>query len=321
MSQLPTTTNVSDARPAKRQRTESELTRSDIWYDDGSVVLQAEATQFRVHWSILSLHSTFFRDMRTLPQPADEQSVEGCPVVELHDSSTDLKILLRVLYDPLFNDRAPFLDDLASIIRLGRKYNFENLLASAVQRLTYEHPTTLDEFEKLLDETGWYRPTKYIGICFDVINVAQENGLLAVLPSAYLRAIVYFTQEHILKGFHGPSLSYTFSAEAQHRIILGGRKIIEAQWTRCDLWDWLSSDLCAVGCTSIPSCLDRKKAIFQVVIAQSFSAIPFQRLASGLCATCGAHHAKIMAEGRKKLWEDLPTFFDLPPWAELKNDI
>lgn len=100
MSQLPTTTNASDARPAKRQRTESELTRSHIWYDDGSVVLQAEATQFRVHWSILSLHSTFFRDMRTLPQPADEQSVEGCPVVVLHDSSTDLERLLRVLYDP-----------------------------------------------------------------------------------------------------------------------------------------------------------------------------------------------------------------------------
>jgi hypothetical protein len=38
--------------------------------------------------------------MRTLPQPVDEQSVEGCPVVELHDSSTDLERLLRVLYDP-----------------------------------------------------------------------------------------------------------------------------------------------------------------------------------------------------------------------------
>lgn len=100
MSQLPTTTNANDARPAKPQRTESALTRSDIWYDDGSVVLQAEATQFRVHWSVLSLHSAFFRDMRTLPQPADEQSVEGCPVIELHDSSTDLDILLSVLYDP-----------------------------------------------------------------------------------------------------------------------------------------------------------------------------------------------------------------------------
>ncbi|KAJ7875400.1 hypothetical protein B0H14DRAFT_2716530 [Mycena olivaceomarginata] len=234
--------------------------------------------------------------MRTLPQPADEQSVEGY-----------LERLLRVLYDPLFNDRTPALNDLAAIIRLGRKYNFENLLASAVQRLTYENPTTLDEFEKLLDETGWHRPTKYIGIGFDAINVAQENGLLAVLPCAYLRAIVYFTQENILKGIPGLSSSYTLSAEAQHKIIIGGRKITQAQWTQCDLWDWLSSNLCA--------------SLFRTFIAQSSSAVPFTHMASELCATCDAHHAKVIAEARKKLWEDLPTFFDLPPWAELKNDI
>lgn len=127
-------------------------------------------------------------------------------------------------------------------------------------------------------------------------------------------------KEHIFKGFGSP-LSYALSAEAQHRIVLGARKITESQWTQCDLWDWLSSDLCAVGCTSIPSCLARKKALFRVFIAQSYSAVPFRRIAPKLCATCGAHHAKIMAEGRKKLWEDLPTFFDLPAWAELKNDI
>ena len=96
MSQSPD----SDAPLAKRQRTESSITHSDIWHDDGSVVLQVETTQFRVHWGVLSLHSTFFRDMRGLPQPAQEHSIDGCPVIELHDSVTDVQHLLNALYNP-----------------------------------------------------------------------------------------------------------------------------------------------------------------------------------------------------------------------------
>ncbi|KAJ6476239.1 hypothetical protein C8R45DRAFT_374064 [Mycena sanguinolenta] len=76
--------------------------RVQIWHDDGSVVLQAESTQFRVHWTVLCLHSTVFRDMRGIPQPEDDEpTIEGCPVIPLHDSSVDIKHLLDVLYDPL----------------------------------------------------------------------------------------------------------------------------------------------------------------------------------------------------------------------------
>ncbi|KAJ7862003.1 hypothetical protein B0H14DRAFT_2349692 [Mycena olivaceomarginata] len=39
------------------------LTQSNIWYSDGSVVLQAESTQFRVHASILFASLTVFKDM------------------------------------------------------------------------------------------------------------------------------------------------------------------------------------------------------------------------------------------------------------------
>lgn len=87
--------------PAKRQRTENApLTRSDIWHSDGSVVLQARDTQFRVHWSVLALHSSVFRGMQGLPQAVDQPSMDGCPVVELSDSVEDVEHLLRALYNP-----------------------------------------------------------------------------------------------------------------------------------------------------------------------------------------------------------------------------
>jgi hypothetical protein len=79
---------MADVPPAKRQRREETpaipIVRSKIWYDDGSVVLQAESTQCRVHWSVLVQHSTVFADMRQIPQPPDEPTVEGMKNDYLH---------------------------------------------------------------------------------------------------------------------------------------------------------------------------------------------------------------------------------------------
>ena len=72
---------------------------SDLWMDDGSIVLQAENSQFRVHRSMLSRHSSVFRDMFSVPQPTDEKNIEGCPVIYLPDSAEDVSCLLSALYD------------------------------------------------------------------------------------------------------------------------------------------------------------------------------------------------------------------------------
>jgi hypothetical protein len=92
---------MSESPPAKRQRTDASLTRSKIWYKDGSIVLQAEKTQFRVHWSVLSENSDFFAGLEGLPQPNDRPTVDGCPLVELSDDAVvDVEYLLKALYTP-----------------------------------------------------------------------------------------------------------------------------------------------------------------------------------------------------------------------------
>jgi hypothetical protein len=61
-------------------------TRSKVWYKDGSVVLQAESTQFHVHWGVLLQHSDFFAaDLEGLPQPNNQPTVDGCHIIELQD--------------------------------------------------------------------------------------------------------------------------------------------------------------------------------------------------------------------------------------------
>lgn len=74
----------------------------EIWYDDGNVVLIAEASSFRVHKSILARHSEFFHDMFKLPQPpqgdASSDDVQ-CPVVHTSESAEDLAHFLDAIYN------------------------------------------------------------------------------------------------------------------------------------------------------------------------------------------------------------------------------
>ena len=61
------------------------ISHPTLWYDDGSVVLQAETTMFRVHRSILSAQSEIFKDMFAIPQSptSTDGTVDGCPVITM----------------------------------------------------------------------------------------------------------------------------------------------------------------------------------------------------------------------------------------------
>jgi hypothetical protein len=142
----------------------------ELWFSDGSVVLQAESTLFRVHKSQLARRSVVFSDMFTLPQPVvstshatfSDESYEGCPVVRLHDTAADVANLLLALYDGpcvavhsppggsltpsrrTFGDNDP--DDFAivsGILRLSTKYAMDSLRSKAIAHLNIAWPTTL----------------------------------------------------------------------------------------------------------------------------------------------------------------------------------
>lgn len=76
---------------------------TDVWYTDGSVVLVAEKIAYRVHGTILATHCEIFKDMYAIPQPVVQDSgtetYEGCQVLRLQDSPTDLKHFLKSIYD------------------------------------------------------------------------------------------------------------------------------------------------------------------------------------------------------------------------------
>ena len=93
-------------RPNKRQRTANrdrsrpqEIKRDEqVWLPDGNVVIVADdRVALRVLKSTLTSRSDVFLDLFSLPQPENEGSMDGCPVVHVPDDPNDMRCLLLVV--------------------------------------------------------------------------------------------------------------------------------------------------------------------------------------------------------------------------------
>lgn len=92
----------------------------DLWFRDGNIVLATHTLLFRVHKSILSMHSSVFRDMFELAgiescvvgdggekdamgRTTEHEMYDGVPLVSLpSDEGVDVEELLLAVYDRLY---------------------------------------------------------------------------------------------------------------------------------------------------------------------------------------------------------------------------
>ncbi|TDL29017.1 hypothetical protein BD410DRAFT_735751 [Rickenella mellea] len=163
---------------------------ADFWFSDGNLVLVADGIHFKVHRGVLARQSEVFRDILSIPQPADVTLIDGCNVVELYDSPLDVMYLLRALYDGLYFKRTQKEDFHAftAILRLSTKYFIESLRQLCMSRLQTDWPSTLSGWDmrerEATDEKGRYNPRDHLPHPIVLIKFAKEMGLRHLIPSA-----------------------------------------------------------------------------------------------------------------------------------------
>lgn len=333
---------IMDSEPqstaAKRQRTDDEAAVSPppvsrvpaFWFEEGNIILQLESKQYRVHKSILSMHSNFFKDLFQVPQPENEPLIEGCQVVQLfHDSVRDLEQVLSHLYYPyIMHDPQKTLSfaSIAAMIRLGRKYGFTRLQANALRRLQTLFPKTLS--------TDGLRghPQFTAEFLLDVINLAEENSIKSILPAAYLQLCLTCSLDPILNGVQRKDgTQLRLSHESMTCCVLGREDLASQLPTlifpsllREPTNDPRTSSMCPRGWSS--PCNSSFGAIRAAFLASSENKMKFlkrpegiNQLVAGFCVECKKAIVERYTAGRKSVWDQLPSFFELPNWGDLKD--
>ena len=92
---------ITDASDDESPVDPMSLTPHDTFnFEDGNVEVICGCTLFRVHTSVLSLHSPVLRQMFTRANLAAAELPNGCPRILSSDTATDFAVLLKIIYLP-----------------------------------------------------------------------------------------------------------------------------------------------------------------------------------------------------------------------------
>ncbi|KAJ3768486.1 hypothetical protein FB446DRAFT_650367 [Lentinula raphanica] len=182
---------MSTTKISNPQGSQNALTRSDIWFKDGNIVLISESFIFKIHSGQLERHSEIFAGMFDIPQPPEQDLIDGCPSIKMLDNPDDLYYFLSALYDGLHfaSPRPLHFARLAAVLRLSTKYFVPHLRQQCLERLKLDWPIDLEGWDAREAEAttikGAYNPRQYTAHPILVIELAIELGLNEILPSAF----------------------------------------------------------------------------------------------------------------------------------------
>ncbi|PPR07100.1 hypothetical protein CVT24_010936 [Panaeolus cyanescens] len=296
-------------------------------------------TAFRIHRGVLARHSTVFNDMLSLPQPADADLFEGCPVVPMYDLPKDLSSLIHYLYDGFGTFEYKCIDDffqLAGILRLASKYFIEPIRQQAVRILTNIWPATLLGHDQMI-ETALITPavdnlTYPYAHPLHVLNLARELDISILIPMALYFLTIYPLSE-IIAANH-PKLITEHSSKPSN--ILSSKDIqlytlmyqYRLQVLSSFIHDFCSQRIRKPACGNSTTCpkafsglvsqLHRSSNLKTNPLYEIRRTIDHVMCNHNLCSVCRTDFNTQAIKLRKSAWDDIPSIIGFPPWDQLR---
>ena len=90
--------------------------------DADLIIRSSDLVNFRIHKSVLATASPFFRDLLSLPQPSDSETIDGLPVVQLSEDAELLKSLVSMLY-PISPSTPDSYEEVLYLLAACQKYD------------------------------------------------------------------------------------------------------------------------------------------------------------------------------------------------------
>lgn len=214
----------------------------------------------------------------------------------------------------------PF-DAVAAFLRLGLKYRIDVLNKEAIARLTYEFPTSLEDFD---DNVRFRMISDDNDILVKAINLARECLCInSILPVAFYRLITEHEVHTDLLATDSPQ-----SPEDHIIAMAGWYRAVHAQDTltmrwllhhdeppQKNLYQWCPAGTCQSNRTSVI-----RSNFLPMPTLYGLSSWKYWPPALGQCGSCLAVAEELHNTGRKQFWQKLPSFFKFPAWEELLRD-
>ncbi|KAI9436799.1 hypothetical protein BJY52DRAFT_1158748 [Lactarius psammicola] len=94
---------------------------------DASIIIRSsDQVNFRVHKSVLAISSPFFKDLLSLPQPPDDELIDGLPVITLSEGADLLNSLISLLY-PMSPVIPSSYEKVFALLAACQKYDMESV--------------------------------------------------------------------------------------------------------------------------------------------------------------------------------------------------
>ncbi|KDQ58280.1 hypothetical protein JAAARDRAFT_206931 [Jaapia argillacea MUCL 33604] len=185
-----------------------EVTGSNLYtpyFEDGNIVISSFSQDgspkfFRVHRSVLSVHSGVFAQIFSIPVPSEAAGMDmhdGVPLVHLPDPAEDIGGLLRATYDlsSLPNHHRdpnkPIL--MKGILALATKYEFEITRSHIIQSIERDWPHDLQGWDALENEVSQVAPRGFPHIAAppnypepaSALRLARTFGITSILSATF----------------------------------------------------------------------------------------------------------------------------------------
>ncbi|KAJ7108864.1 hypothetical protein C8R43DRAFT_1079994 [Mycena crocata] len=305
----------------------------ELWFKDGTLVIQAENTQFCVYRGLLAAQSSVFNEMLEFPQPPDSELVQGCPLVRMYDSPSEVMLFLKaIFYSDFFesypNEVDP--DTVTGILRLSHKYGVDYLVRRALRHLSSPFTTKLSDLDEERDISCWV--TNDPATLIHIIQVAREVQALWLLPFAFYRLAGACSSSTDPTAALRPQVynEHPVSLDlADQKSFMEGY-IAQMGGAMSDVLSFLQTPVDIPGCAHNAECararlhwldmvrVERAKSYHQAAPLSIWGDLESQYDPWGkFCNTCTGTLSRTHLRARRTFWDQLPQMYDLPEWAEL----
>ncbi|KAH9036295.1 hypothetical protein EDB84DRAFT_1560957 [Lactarius hengduanensis] len=116
--------------------------------DANIIVRSSDKVDFHVRKSLLAMSSPFFKDLLSLPQPPDDELVDGLPVIQLSEDADLLNSLVSLLYPipPVIPDSY---EKVFALLAACQKYDMESVqsnIRAGIKLGTFPAPVEAEAF-------------------------------------------------------------------------------------------------------------------------------------------------------------------------------